>query len=119
MIKNVQSLIDKSKNVAKENNLSVGQVLQHYMFERFLERLSKSEYVDKFIIKGGLLLSSIIGINMRTTMDIDTNITGMDFELSQIREIINKIISIKLDDNVEFNLENINPIKEDNEYGRI
>ena len=52
MIKNIQSLMDKSKNYAKENNVSVQQVLQNYMFERFWERLSKSEYKDKFIIKG-------------------------------------------------------------------
>lgn len=88
MITNMQSLMDKSKNFAKDNNLSVQQVLQNYMFERFLVRLSKSKYKDKFIIKGGLLLSSIMGINMRTTMDIDANITGMRFDLSQISKII-------------------------------
>lgn len=52
MIKNIQSLMDKSKNFAKENGLSVQEVLQNYMFERFLERLSKSEYKENFIIKG-------------------------------------------------------------------
>ena len=52
MIKNIQSLMDKSKKFAKKNNLSVQEVLQNYMFERFLERLSKSEYNNKFIIKG-------------------------------------------------------------------
>ena len=56
MIKNVQSLKDKSKNFAKENGLSVREVLQNYMFERFLERLSKSEYNEKFIIKGRILI---------------------------------------------------------------
>ena len=52
MIKNIQSLMDKSKNFAKDNGLSVQEVLQNYMFERFLERLSKSKYNEKFIIKG-------------------------------------------------------------------
>ena len=56
MIKNIQSLMDKSKNFAKENGLSVQEVLQNYMFERFLERLSKSEYNEKFIIKGRILI---------------------------------------------------------------
>lgn len=56
MIKNIQSLMDKSKNFAKKNNLSVQEVLQNYMFERFLERLSKSEYNNKFIIKGRLFI---------------------------------------------------------------
>lgn len=117
MINNIQSLMDKSRNFATKNNLSVQQVLQNYMFERFLERLSKSEYKDKFIIKGGLLLSSIMGLDMRTTMDIDTNITGMNFELSQIRKIIEEIISIELNDNVMFEISNLSPIKEDNDYG--
>ena len=87
------------------------------MFERFLVRLSKSKYKDKFIIKGGLLLSSIMGINMRTTMDIDANITGMRFDLSQISKIIEDVVSIELDDNVIFNIEKTIPIKEENEYG--
>lgn len=117
MINNIQSLMDKSRNFATKNNLSVQQVLQNYMFERFLERLSKSEYKDKFIIKGGLLLSSIMGLDMRTTMDIDTNVTGMNFELSQIRKIIEEIISIELNDNVMFEISNLSPIKEDNDYG--
>ena len=64
MIRNVQSLKDKANNFAKENNLTVQQVLQNYMFERFLERLSFSEYKEKLIIKGGVLLSSIIGLSL-------------------------------------------------------
>lgn len=56
MIKNIQSLMDKSKNFAKEKGLSVQEVLQNYMFERFLERLSKSEYNEKFIIKGRIFI---------------------------------------------------------------
>lgn len=62
MIKNAKSLKDKARNVASENAISIQQVLQNYMFERVLERLSKSEYRENFIIKGGLLLSSIMGI---------------------------------------------------------
>ena len=79
MIKNVQSLKDRANNFAKGNNLTVQQVLQNYMFERFLERLSVSKYKEKLIIKGGLLLSSIIGINLRSTMDIDADIIGINF----------------------------------------
>ena len=74
MIKNIDSLKDKAKNCADRNNLSIQQVLQNYMFERFLDRLSQSRYNNNFVIKGGLLLSSIMGINMRTTMDIDIDI---------------------------------------------
>ena len=117
MITNIQSLKDKAKNCAKQNNLSGGQVLQNYMFERFLERLSKSQYSDKFIIKGGLLLSSIMGINVRTTMDIDADVTGMNFEKDEIAKMIKEIIQINIDDEVEITLDKVEDIREDNEYG--
>jgi len=117
MINNIQSLKDKSKNFAKENNLSVQQVLQNYMFERFLERLSVSQYKSKLVIKGGLLLSSIIGINLRTTMDIDADIVGIDFEENEIRKLILDIINIELDDKVKITFEKIESIKENSEYG--
>ena len=117
MITNIQSLKDKAKNFAKVNNLSVGQVLQNYMFERFLERLSKSQYSDKFIIKGGLLLSAIMGINIRTTMDIDADVTGMNFEKNEIEKMIKEILQINIDDEVEIILDKVEDIREDNEYG--
>ena len=81
---NVQSLSDKAKNYARNNNCTPQQAMQYFAFERFLERLSVSEYKDNFILKGGLLLSSIMGINLRTTTDIDANITGMDFSRDEI-----------------------------------
>ena len=117
MIKNIQSLKDKAKNCARQNNLSVQQVLQNYMFERFLERLSKSQYNDKFIIKGGLLLSSIMGINVRTTMDIDADVTGMKFEKNEIEKMVKEILQIDVDDEVEIILDKVEDIQEENEYG--
>ena len=72
MIKNAKSLMDKSKNLAIENNVTTNEILQSFMFERILERLSNSKYKNNFVLKGGLLLSSIMGINNRTTMDMDT-----------------------------------------------
>lgn len=117
MIDNVQSLKDKAKNFALKNNLEVQQVLQNYMFERFLERLSTSQYKDNFILKSGFLLSSIMGIDIRTTMDIDANITGMDFSEDEILKLVQTIISIDLNDNVLFEIDKSEPIKEDNEYG--
>ena len=117
MITNIQSLKDKAKNCAKENGISVQQVLQNYMFERFLERLSHSTYCDKFVIKGGLLLSSIMGINIRTTMDIDADIIGTNFEKETLKQIINNIIQIDIDDKVKIMLVDIEDIREENEYG--
>lgn len=117
MISSVQSLKDRARNFAKNNNLTVQQVLQNYMFERFLERLSKSKYKDNFVIKGGLLLSSIMGIDLRTTMDIDTNVTGIDFSKDEIENILKEIINIDIADGVILTIDKIEDIKEDNEYG--
>ena len=117
MIKNVQSLKDRANNFAKGNNLTVQQVLQNYMFERFLERLSVSKYKEKLIIKGGLLLSSIIGINLRSTMDIDADIIGINFKQEEIEKLVINIININLNDNTQMKLDKIEKIKEESEYG--
>lgn len=117
MIKNAKSLKDQAKNIAKENNISIQQVLQNYMFERILERLSKSKYKGNFIIKGGLLLSSIMGINLRTTMDIDTNVTGINLEKEELLKILSEILNIDIGDNVSFIIEKIEDIKQEEYYG--
>lgn len=117
MIKNIDSLKDKARNCANKNNLSIQQVLQNYMFERFLDRLSQSKYNNNFVIKGGLLLSSIMGINMRTTMDIDIDITGINFEKDVIENIIKEIVESDVNDGVTIQLNKVEDIKEQDEYG--
>lgn len=117
MIKNVQSLKDRANNFAKENNLTVQQILQNYMFERFLERLSFSHYKENLIIKGGVLLSSIIGIKLRNTMDIDADIIGLNFTQEEIENLIINIININLNDSTQMRLEKVEEIKEKSEYG--
>lgn len=87
------------------------------MFERFLERLSVSKYKHILVIKGGLLVSSIIGINLRTTMDIDAEVLGMKFSIEEVTQLIQNIINIDLNDNVKIVLKKIEDIKEDSEYG--
>ncbi len=91
MIKNAKSLIDKSRNLAVKYNITVNEILQNYMFERILERLSVSKYKYNFILKGGLLLSSIMGIDTRTTMDMDTCIRGINLTDEQLYEVLNEI----------------------------
>ena len=86
------------------------------MFEALLKRISVSEYKDKFIIKGGLLLSSIFGVNLRSTMDLDTTIKGLPLNMQTIENVINKIISIDLADNIKLKIENIKDIRLENEY---
>lgn len=119
MIKNAKSLMDKSKNMAIKNNITVNEVLQNYMFERVLERLSISKYKNNFILKGGLLLSSIMGIDTRTTMDMDTCIKGIELTDEQIYNVLNEILSIDIGDNIELNIKNSEPIIEDDDYGGV
>ena len=117
MIKNASSLKDNARNVAEKNDISIGQVLQNYMFERVLERLSKSKYKENFVIKGGLLLSSIMGINLRTTMDIDTNIVGISLEKENLLKILEQILSLDIGDKVLFKIEKVEDIKQEEYYG--
>lgn len=116
MIKNRDSLKAKISKLAAKTNISNKYIIQTFMFEALLKRISVSEYKDKFIIKGGLLLSSIFGVNLRSTMDLDTTIKGLPLNMQTIENVINKIISIDLADNVKLKIENIKDIRLENEY---
>jgi predicted nucleotidyltransferase component of viral defense system len=119
MIKNAKSLMDKSRNVAIKNNITTNEVLQNYMFERILERLSVSKYKNNFILKGGLLLSSIMGIDTRTTMDMDTCIKGINLTDEQLYEVLKEILNIDVNDGVKFEIRNSQPIREEDDYGGL
>ncbi len=111
------SLKGRINNYARENGIAAQVILQNYMFERFLERLSKSEYKNKFVIKGGILVTAIVGIDTRATMDLDTTLRNLPLSEGQIREAIMKISSIPLDDEVSFRFISIDPIRKDDTYG--
>ena len=111
-----EKLKGKIKSFSEKNNLKAQEVLQMYFFERFLTRLEKSKYRANFIIKGGFLISSIIGIQNRTTMDIDTTIKGLPVKDEIIKEIILEILNIELNDGIEFVLGKIENIREISEY---
>ena len=119
MIKSSKSLMDKAKNIANRCNITVNEVLQNYMFERILERLSISKYKYNFILKGGLLLSSIMGIDTRTTMDMDTCIKGIELTDEELYKVLTEILSINIDDNVTFTIKNFKPIREEDTYGGL
>lgn len=91
-------------------------IIQTYMMERFLERISESVYSDNFIIKGGFLIASILGLNLRSTMDIDTTITGLPIDKESIERILYEIVNVEVDDNVSFKIVNIKPIHDVSEY---
>lgn len=116
MIKNRDSLKVKISKLAAKTNISNKYIIQTFMFEALLKRISVSEYKDKFIIKGGLLLSSIFGVNLRSTMDLDTTIKGLPLNMQTIENVFNKIISIDLADNVKLKIENIKDIRLEDEY---
>lgn len=113
---NIESIKGKIRNISKDKNLSSQEVLQMYFFERFLKRLSISKYKNNFVIKGGFLISSIIGIENRTTMDIDTTVKGIPLRKEGIKEIVEEIINIEVNDGIKFKLKGIHYIKEDDEY---
>ena len=119
MIKNAISLMDKSRNIAVKNNITINEVLQNYMFERILERLSVSKYKNNFILKGGLLLSSIMGIDTRTTMDMDTCIKGINLTDEQLYKVLQEILNMDVSDGVKFQIKNFQPIREDDDYGGL
>ena len=116
MIKNRDSLKARASNLSKKTNIPNKYLIQNFMFEALLKRISKSKYKDKFIIKGGLLLSSIFGVNLRSTMDLDTTIKGLPLDRETITKVINEIISIDVEDNVRLEIENIKDIREEELY---
>ncbi len=113
---NIESIKGKIRSLAEKKNLKSQEVLQIYFFERFLERLSKSQYKNNFVIKGGFLISSLIGIENRTTMDMDTTIKGIALKEEKIKEIVQEIININVDDGIKFEIKDISYIRDEDEY---
>jgi len=110
-------LKSKIKNYAKKNNISAQSVMQAYIFERVLERISLSDYKNNFILKGGVLISSIVGIQSRTTMDMDTTFKNYALSQDTVRKFFSNICAIELADNFHFSLLKIEPIRDDDQYG--
>lgn len=105
------------KNIAKKKKgISAQLVLQNYMLERFLERVSLSSYQGNFIIKGGFLIASMLGLGSRTTMDMDATIKGCAVNYESIQRMVEEILSIPVDDSITFKLKSIGDIREDDEY---
>ena len=117
MSSKAMSLKAKIRNYAKNNRLAAQMVLQNYMFERFLARLSRSEYRDKFVIKGGMLISAIVGLDTRITMDLDTTLRRLALTEEKVKETVNEICSINLEDDVSFRINSVAPIRKGDAYG--
>ncbi|MGL4762809.1 MAG: nucleotidyl transferase AbiEii/AbiGii toxin family protein [Sarcina sp.] len=107
------------KKKAEESNISAQLVMQNYMLERLLERISISQYQNNFILKGGFLISAIIGLDSRATMDLDTTIKGLNVTHEEIKNIFRNICSIEVEDDVEFEIISIADIRETDDYPGI
>lgn len=116
MIKSAKAIKDKIKNKAGGNSDKSQIMLRIYMMERFLERVSVSKYRDNFVLKGGLLVSSLVGVDMRSTMDIDTTVKSLALNKENARKTLEEIMAIDLEDGVEFQITKMKEIMEGHEY---
>ena len=116
-MRKAMSLKAKIRNIAKQKNIPAQVILQNYMFERLLVRLSVSEYKEKFVLKGGMLVAAIVGLDNRATMDMDTTLKNLPLTPEAIRSALEDICTIKFDDGVAFEIGTISPIREDDIYG--
>jgi len=117
--KNPMQLKAYIKKMAAEMNLSAQLVMQNYMMERLLERVSLSKYKDNFILKGGFLIAAIVGLDTRATMDLDTTIKGFELTHDAIRCIFEDICQIDVEDDVTFSVNRTTDIRETNDYPGI
>lgn len=113
----IQSLKDKIRNKASEKNIDFNIIMLLYIYDRFIARLSKSVYRDNFVLKGGFYLSTLFGLDKRTTVDIDTSLRNADLTEKNIINMISEIMSIDLDDNIKYEIDKIEMIRGANEYG--
>ncbi len=119
MIHTSRQLKDLIRNLSRSTGIEAHVLIRRYMMERLLERISLSPYKDSFILKGGMLVSSLVGVDTRATMDIDTTVKGLPVTASGMERIIAEIIAVPLEDGVQFRIKNVSDIMEETEYGGV
>lgn len=119
MIKTARQLKDLIRNLSREKSADAQLLMRNYMMERFLERISLSEYRDKFILKGGMLVAAMVGLDARSTMDMDATVKGANVNVEDIENLISAIVSVPIDDGVKFQLKSISEIMDEAEYPGI
>ena len=119
MIKTARQLKDLIRNLSREKSADAQILMRNYMMERFLERISLSEYRDKFILKGGMLVAAMVGLDARSTMDLDATIKGANVNVEDIENLISSIVTVPIDDGVKFQLKSISEIMDEAEYPGI
>ena len=118
-MKTPEQLKGAIRSMAAKKNLRAQEVLQMFLFERIIDRLAASSFRDNFILKGGLLISSMIGIGERTTMDMDTTVRGIQMEEGEIVSAVKEIIAMDVGDGISFEFQKIEPIREDDTYNNF
>lgn len=116
MIRSARQLKDKIRNLASDRSADAQLLLRNYMMERFLERVAGSAYREKFILKGGMLVTAMVGFEARSTMDIDAVISGETVSIEEVQPMIDEIISLDLSDGVSFTVKGISEIMDESEY---
>lgn len=119
MITSARQLKDKIRNLAKDKSADAQVLLRNYMMERFLERISVSPYREKFILKGGMLVTSMVGFEARSTMDMDATVRGVEVSAEEMLRIVGDIIDINLTDGASFSIRGVSDIMDDSEYPGI
>ncbi len=119
MIRTSRQLKDLVRNLARSTGIEAHVLIRRYMMERLLERISLSPYKDRFILKGGMLVSALVGLDTRATMDIDATVKGLPVTASTMEQIMAEIIAVPIDDGVQFVIKNTQDIMEEAEYGGV
>lgn len=119
MIKTSRQLKDKVRNMARGDSAKAQLLIRNYGMERFLERVSLSEHRDNFILKGGMLVSAMVGLENRATMDIDTSIRNMPLDTIAAKAMVEEIVAVPVDDNIRFEINDFGTIMDDAEYSGV
>lgn len=119
MIKTARQLKDLLRNLAKDKSADAQVLLRNYMMERFLERISVSVYRDNMILKGGMLVSAMVGLDARSTLDMDATVKGIHVSLNDVENMIAEIIHTPLEDGVSYQVKSISEIMDEAEYPGI
>ena len=116
MIKTSRQLKDRINNLARKNAADAQLLMRNYMMERFLERVSLSRFKENFVLKGGMLVAAMVGLDARSTMDIDATIQGTAVDVDQVNDMISEIVSIPVNDGVSFSIKSVSEIMDEAEY---
>lgn len=116
MINSARQLKDLIRNLSKKNFADAQILMRNYMMERLLERISVSDYKDKFILKGGMLVAAMVGLDARSTMDLDATVKGVNITMEDVEKIVTSIISEQIEDGVEFRIKSVSRIMDEAEY---